>query len=152
VPKTATLEPTVEQTSLIDTEQGSLALAGQWDGREMVYVGFAPHQSDLVLRVGFVNFMANLVEWAAPAPPEQEDDRSGVLSAIESRVAPPGPLAGAATSRFASSSFGGVPLWSYLAVAAFGALCLEWLLPAFVTATAAASARLRRRRRKAVGA
>lgn len=146
VPEAATLAPTAEQTSLIDTEQGSLALAGQWDGRELVYVGFAPHQSDLVLRVGFVNFVANLVEWAAPPPPEQDDGREGVLSAIETRVAPPGPLPGAARSRFSSSAFGGAPLWSYLAIAAFGALCLEWLLPAFASAVV----RLRRRRAKAV--
>lgn len=146
VPKTQTLSPTTEQTSLIDTEQGSLALAGQWDGREMVYVGFAPHHSDLVLRVGFVNFVANLVEWAAPTLPEQDDGRSGVLSAIETNVAPPGPLPGAAATRFAGSALGGAPLWTYLAIAAFFALCLEWLLPAFVSAIA----RLRRRGSKAV--
>jgi hypothetical protein len=142
VPKTQTLAPSTEQTSLIDTEQGSLALAGKWDGREMVYVGFAPHHSDLVLRVGFVNFVANLVEWAAPALPEQDDARSGVLSAIETNIAPPGALPGAASTRFAASTLGGAPLWTYLAIAAFGALCIEWLLPAFVGAIA----RLRRRK------
>lgn len=153
VPTAATLTPTAEQTSLVDTEQGSLALTGRWDGREMVYVGFAPHHSDLVLRVGFVNFVANLVEWAAPAPPVRDDGQSGVLSATETRIAPPGPLPGAAGSRFAGSTFGGAPLWSYLAVAAFGALCIEWLLPAFVAAVRlgpAALLRVRRRRRTAV--
>ncbi len=148
VPTAITLLPNAEQTSLVDTEQGSLALAGRWDGRDMVYVGFAPHESDLVLRVGFVNFVANLVEWAAPPVPDRDDEHSGVLSSIETRVAPPATPVTAAASRFAGSTLGGAPLWSYLAIAALGALSLEWLLPAFVVGLQ----RLRRRKRKAVSA
>ncbi len=144
VPTAATLEPSTEQTSLIDTEQGSLALTGQWEGREMVYVAFAPHHSDLVLRVGFVNFVANLVEWAAPAPPEQDDGRTGVLSATETRLRPPGALPEASGPRFVGSTLPAAPLWSYLAVAAFAALALELLLPAFAGMT--------RRRRRSSGA
>lgn len=132
VPEALTLEPNAEQTSLIDTEQGSLAIAGRWDGRELVYIGFAPHNSDLVLRVGFVNFVANLVEWAAPPVPESDEGREGVLSAVETHVTPPGTLPGAGAVRFGASSIGGAPSWTLLALAAFVAMCLELLLPAAV--------------------
>ncbi len=136
------LTPSDEQTSLVDTEQGSLALTGRFDGRDMVYVGFAPTATDLVLRVGFVNLVANLVEWAAPPAPERDDARQGVLSRAESRLLPPPRLPGG-SARFAGHVLAGAPPWSYLALAAFAALVLEWLLPAFVGAVA----RLRGRRR-----
>src|SRR5690606_2815604 len=48
--------------SLLDCEAGCLAALGPWGERELMYFGFAPHESDLVLRVGFVDLMDYLLE------------------------------------------------------------------------------------------
>lgn len=140
------LAPTEEQTSLLDIEAGSLAVTGRFDGRDMVYLAFSPVASDLVLRVAFVNFMANLVEWAAPPPPERDDARQGVLSLTESHLAPP-PKHGDAAPRFAAGTLAGAPLWTWLAIAALFALVVEWLLPALVAAVVRLRARASSRRR-----
>ncbi|MBK8718585.1 MAG: BatA and WFA domain-containing protein [Deltaproteobacteria bacterium] len=140
------LVPTEEQTSLLDIEAGSLAVTGRFDGRDMVYLAFSPVASDLVLRVAFVNFMANLVEWAAPPPPERDDARQGVLSLTESHLAPP-PKHGDAAPRFAAGTLAGAPLWTWLAIAALLALVVEWLLPALVAAVVRLRARASSRRR-----
>lgn len=141
VPKAIALSPSSEQTSLVDAEQGSLALTGRFDGRDMVYVGFAPHQSDLVLRVGFVNLVANLVEWAAPPPPASDDGREGVLSRAETRLEGPARLESDKAPRFTASPLASAPPWTWLAIAALAALALEWLLPLFATAVKKLTAR-----------
>lgn len=45
-----------------------------WRDRALIYFGFRPERSDLVLRVAFVNLIANLVEWASP-PSEGSERR-----------------------------------------------------------------------------
>jgi hypothetical protein len=141
VPKAIALTPSSEQTSLIDAEEGSLALTGRFDGRDMVYVGFAPHQSDLVLRVGFVNLVANLVEWAAPPPPASDEGREGVLSRAETRLEGPPRLESSQPARFTAGSLASAPPWTWLAIAALAALALEWMLPAFAAAVKRLTAR-----------
>ncbi len=145
VPEAMALQPTSEQTSLIDAEEGSLALVGRFDGRDLVYVGFAPHQSDLVLRVGFVNLVANLVEWAAPPLPAGEEGREGVLSRAETRLDGPARLESERAPRFTAGALNDAPPWTWLAIAAFAALALEWLLPMFAAAVKRLAPRARRK-------
>jgi hypothetical protein len=146
LPRALALVPAADQSSLVDSDQGSLALTGRWEGRELVYVGFLPHESDLVLRVGFVNFVANLVEWAAPAPPPSTDDGANVLSKVETKIDPPTGLEKTVRSSFASGELARSPLWTLLLVAALGALVIEWLLPAFTAAVAQLRGLVARRR------
>lgn len=87
VPNGTVLTPGEGQRALIDAEQGALGLIDARPERELLYLGFAPHESDFVLRVGFVNFMANVVEWASLA--SSVGERKGVLSGTESWVHPP---------------------------------------------------------------
>jgi hypothetical protein len=148
LPRALALVPAADQSSLVDSDQGSLALTGRWDDRELVYVGFLPHESDLVLRVGFVNFVANLVEWAAPAPPPSTDDGENVLSKVETTIDPPAGLDKTVRSSFAAGQLARSPLWTLLLVAALGALVLEWLLPAFTAAVVQLRGAVARRRRK----
>jgi hypothetical protein len=54
--------------SLVDVDEGSVLVETPWDGRTLLYLGFKPDRSDMVLRVAFVNFIANLVEWTEPIP------------------------------------------------------------------------------------
>lgn len=60
---TATTLPDDAQ-SLADMGDGPLIFAAERDGRSLMFFTFHPDQSDLPLRVAFVNMVANLVEWA----------------------------------------------------------------------------------------
>jgi len=148
LPRALALVPATDQTSLVDSDQGSLAVTSTWEGRELVYVGFLPHESDLVLRVGFVNFVANLVEWAAPSAPASSAGAENVLSKTETHIDPPSGLERTVKSTFADGPLARSPLWTLLLVAALGALVLEWLLPAFVAAVVQLRGLWARRRRR----
>jgi hypothetical protein len=145
LPRAHTLRMAEGTRSLLDSEQGPLAIALHKDDQDVVVFGFAPHDSDLVLRVGFVNLIANAIEWAAPQAP---DDPAAlpprVLPASESRLDPvraiPGTLHGDFADRPASSR----PWWRTLAWLAFGLLVLEGLLPWGARAWTWARGRLRR--------
>ncbi len=67
---------------LLETEQGALAVRL---GDDLI-VGFALEDSDLALRLGFVNLIANLVDHAAP--PMDPTLIEGTLSSQESRLMP----------------------------------------------------------------
>lgn len=129
LPRALALQPSAEQSSIIDGDAGSLAVTGRLDGREFVYVGFVPHESDLVLRVGFVNLVANLVEWAAPAALATDEGREGVLSKIETRIDPPAQVGDTRRSELADVRAPELPAWRLLVAAAMVLLALEWLLP-----------------------
>ncbi|MCA9564702.1 MAG: hypothetical protein KC561_14500, partial [Myxococcales bacterium] len=62
----ATLLPPTGR-SLADMPDGPLIFEDEWDGRQVIYFTFHPDQSDLPLRVAFVNLVANIVEWAQPS-------------------------------------------------------------------------------------
>ena len=100
------------------------------DERDVVVFGFAPHDSDLVLRVGFVNLIANAVEWAAPAAPDDPGaEPPRVLPATESRLDPVRAIPGALQGDFADRPATDNPLWRTLAWVALTLLLLEGLLP-----------------------
>lgn len=131
VPRATVLEVGEGQTALIDSDQGPIALTGSSEGRQVVAFGFVPHESDFVLRVGFVNLMANLVEWAAPPRAEpSEDTEAFALPAIESHVDPPPQISGTARGEFTGPVRSRMAAWRLLAWLAMGLLALEWLLPA----------------------
>ena len=75
-----------------------LLVEGPFDGGRVVALGFDPAASDLPLRVDFVHLMANLVEWADPAPgatvvaglPGLSETAPGVSDAVPV-AASPGP-------------------------------------------------------------
>jgi hypothetical protein len=52
--------------ALVDMADGPLVFELEHEGRDVIVFTFHPDSSDLVLRVAFVNMMANLVEWAQP--------------------------------------------------------------------------------------
>jgi len=62
-------------TSLIDGEHGPLLMTLPWETRNMIYMGFRPEKSDLVLRVAFVHLMANIVTWASPSKTTLQSQR-----------------------------------------------------------------------------
>ncbi|MBL4689222.1 MAG: VWA domain-containing protein, partial [Nannocystaceae bacterium] len=74
LPVSRVFQPAEGQTAIVDSAAGTIAVATQWEGREVIAFGFSPHASDFVLRVGFVNLVANAVEWATPPPPDTDDD------------------------------------------------------------------------------
>lgn len=130
VPRATTVQLREGVRSLVDGEQGALAVAHAWNDREVVYFGFAPHESDLVLRVGFVNLMANVVEWAAP--PSDADAASAppnVLPAAETLLDPPAALPGTVRGNFTDRRPSEQPLWRLLVWLAFGLVLGEGLLP-----------------------
>ena len=55
-----------DAVSLVDSPAGVLAASVLLPDAEAIVFGFGALDSDLVLRIGFVNFLANVVEWAAP--------------------------------------------------------------------------------------
>lgn len=132
VPKATVLEVGEDQTALIDSDQGPLAVSARDGAQQRVAFGFLPHESDFVLRVGFVNLVANLVEWAAPPPPtvEGEEAESFALPAIESRVDPPTQIAGTTRGEWSAPVRTRMAPWRLLAWLAAALLALEWLLPA----------------------
>jgi len=155
VPKATIFEIGEDQTSLIDSDLGPLAVAGSDEGRELIAFGFLPHESDFVLRVGFVNLIANLVEWAAPplSASEGEEAEAFALPAVESHIDPPAQISGTTRGEFSGPVRGRMPPWRFLAWLAIALLVLEWLLPAGVfgggwlwTRMRGAQRRLRRRK------
>ncbi|MCR9160334.1 MAG: vWA domain-containing protein [Nannocystaceae bacterium] len=130
LPRANTLRLNEGMRSMLDSEQGPLAVQFNRDGRDVVVFGFAPHDSDLVLRVGFVNLIANAVEWAAPqAPDDPGAEPPRVLPATESRIDPVRAIPGALQGDFADRPATDSPLWRTLAWVALGLLLLEGLLP-----------------------
>lgn len=131
VPRSAVFTVGEGQTSLIDSDQGAVAVTGAAQGRSLVAFGFLPHESDFVLRVGFVNMMANLVEWAAPPlATTGEDAEAFALPAIESHVDPPPQISGTSRGEFSGPVRSRMAAWRLLAWLAAALLALEWLLPA----------------------
>ncbi len=133
LPRAQTVDLAPGVRSLLDSEQGALAVQTRNDDRDVVYFGFAPHDSDLVLRVGFVNLMANVVEWAAPAPePDPALPTAAVLPATETLLDPVSAIPGTLHGDFADRPASERPLWRWLAWIALGLLVLEGLLPGAV--------------------
>lgn len=145
VPKADVLEVGEGQTSLIDSDQGPLAVVARNGDRELLAFGFLPHESDFVLRVGFVNLVANLVEWAAPPPPEAEGDdaEAYALPASESRIDPPTQISGTTRGEWTGPVRTRMALWRLLAWLAAAVLALEWLLPGLALGGGRLWARLR---------
>jgi len=130
LPRANTLRMREGMRSLLDSEQGPLAVRVREPDRDVVVFGFAPHDSDLVLRVGFVNLIANAVEWAAPAAPDNPGALPAqVLPATESQLDPVRAIPGALQGNFADHRAPQRPLWRSLAWLALALLMLEGLLP-----------------------
>lgn len=130
LPRANTLRMRKGMRSLLDSEQGPLAIHVREPDRDVVVFGFAPHDSDLVLRVGFVNLIANAVEWAAPAAPDDPGAvPAQVLPATESHLDPVRAIPGALQGSFADHAAPKRPLWRTLAWLALALLMLEGLLP-----------------------
>ncbi len=120
--------------SLVDTAGGSIAATARADGRDIVVTGFSLDDSDMVLRIAFPNFVANVVEWAAPIGRRGGPDAAGdgnVLSAEESRAQTTPTIGTGARDGFPKAVRAGAPPWRFLVAIAIGLLMLEWLLPAF---------------------
>ncbi len=145
LPRANTLRMREGMRSLLDSEQGPLAIHVREPDRDVVVFGFAPHDSDLVLRVGFVNLIANAVEWAAPvAPIDPGAVPSQVLPATESLLDPVRAIPGALQGNFADHPPAQRPLWRTLAWLAFALLVLEGLLPWGARGLSWARSRIRR--------
>src|SRR5690606_23290668 len=116
--------------SLIDSEHGALAARLRDANKEVVYLGFSPTQSDLVLRVGFVNFMANVVEWAGHGRPASSHEvaRHAVLPSTETLADPPASVAGTVRGSFGRRLSEGGAWWRPLAWLAAALLLLESLV------------------------
>jgi hypothetical protein len=145
VPKADVLEVGEGQTALVDSDQGPLAVMAGTAERKVLAFGFLPHETDFVLRVGFVNLVANLVEWAAPAPPavEGEEAEAFALPAVESRIDPPTQIPGTARGEFSGPVRTQLAPWRLLAWLAAAVLALEWLLPALALGLGRLWARVR---------
>jgi Ca-activated chloride channel family protein len=50
---------------IVDGSQGPLVVAGEHKGTRALYFSFDPNDSDLPLRVGFLNLLANSINWLA---------------------------------------------------------------------------------------
>ncbi|MCA9650044.1 MAG: VWA domain-containing protein [Myxococcales bacterium] len=146
VPRATIFEVGEGQTAIIDSDQGPVAVAGASEGRQVVAFGFLPHESDFVLRVGFVNLMANLVEWAAPPlATDGEGAESFALPAIESHIDPPPQISGTTRGEFTGPVRTRMAAWRLLAWLAIALLAIEWLLPAAAFVVGRAWTRLRGR-------
>ncbi len=145
VPKANVLEVAEGQTALVDSDLGPLAVLASTTDRQLLAFGFLPHETDFVLRVGFVNLVANLVEWAAPPPPRAEgrDAEAFALPASESRIDPPNQIAGTARGEWSGPVRNHMAPWRLLAWIAAALLALEWLLPAFAFGVTRVWARVR---------
>lgn len=130
LPEATVYEPAEDQTALVDSDQGTIGVGARHEERDIVALGFSPHASDFVLRVGFVNFVANAVEWAAPPLSERDDaDQSYVLAATEARATPPVQIEGTTRGDFSGPVRKDLSVWRLLVWAALGVLAFEWLLP-----------------------
>lgn len=145
LPRAHTLRLGEGMQSLLDSEQGPLAVHARLADQDLVVFGFAPHDSDLVLRVGFVNLIANAVEWAAPAAPDDPGALPAqVLPATESQLDPVRAIPGALQGSFADHPAPQRPVWRSLAWLALALLVLEGLLPWGTRGWAWARARIRK--------
>ncbi len=131
IPKATILAVGEGQTSLIDSAEGPLAVAGNVEGQERIAFGFVPHESDFVLRVGFVNLMANLVEWSAPPREETEGQEAEAFAmpSVESHVDPPPQISGTTRGEFSGTVRTHMAMWRLLSWLAAALLAFEWLLP-----------------------
>jgi von Willebrand factor type A domain/Aerotolerance regulator N-terminal len=147
VPKADVLEVGEGQTALVDSDQGPLAVLASTADRQVLAFGFLPHETDFVLRVGFVNLVANLVEWAAPAPPQSvgQDADAFALPAAESRIDPPDQIPGTARGEWSGPVRTHMAPWRLLAWLVGAVLALEWLLPALALGIGRLVARVRLR-------
>lgn len=135
LPESATYETDEELTSLVDTGKGPIAVRGTIDEREVVAFGFVPHASDFVLRVGFVNLVANVVEWAVPQQvPQSADELPRVMPSTEARLTPPPQVGGTTSGDFSGPVRTKLPLWRLLLWIALGVVAFEWILPALAIA------------------
>lgn len=136
VPKANVLEVGEGQTAIVDSDQGPLAVRSSTETQARIAFGFLPHETDFVLRVGFVNLVANLVEWAAPAVPPTagEEAEAFALPAVESRIDPPSQIEGTARGEFSGPVRTRMAPWRLLAWIAGAVLALEWLLPVLALA------------------
>jgi hypothetical protein len=130
VPDAAIFETADDVTSLVDSDKGALAVRTKLDDRTVVAFGFLPHESDFVLRVGFVNLMANVVEWAVPDLAGDTEEASIVMATTEARVNPATQIENTSRGDFSGPVRTTAPLWRTLSFVALGVLALEWLLPA----------------------
>ena len=74
VPRAMTLAPPAGGQALLGATAGPVLVEGPIAGgpvedRRVVALGFHPASSDLPLRVDYVHWIANLVDWADPSPP-----------------------------------------------------------------------------------
>ena len=146
LPRATTIVPAADVTALVDSEQGPLVTVHQNEQAQVVYFGFEPRESDLVLRVGFVNLMANVVEWAAPGPtddapadPEADAEHPsptadvlgavGVLPASETLLDPPTAIPGTTVGDFASGPVHEQATWRWLVWVVAALVVLEGLIP-----------------------
>lgn len=151
MPSSLVLKPGDGQRTLVEAEQGAMALVEKQADREILFAGFKPSESDLVLRVGFVNWIANVVEWAASTSTVGEE--SGVLSATESSITPVD-LEGKNVTERKSAGVLAQPIWRIALYVALGLVLLEVLLQGLVGSRREVLRRLRawldeRRRRRA---
>lgn len=121
------------------------ALAWQDEAKDQAYfaTGFHPERSDLVLRIAFVNLIANLVEWSIPTSKAQapQDAKAIIAQAeadratqAESWLAPQrGPITAAQTTPDAPTQTSSSPLlswakehlWRLIILLVFALLCVE---------------------------
>lgn len=151
MPSALVVKPGEGQRTLVETEQGAMALIEKQDKREILYAGFKPAESDLVLRVGFVNWIANVVEWAASSSTVGEE--GGVLSATESAITPI-ELEGKNVKERKATKVLAQPIWRLALYLALGLVLLEVILQSLVGARRDVYRRIRgwlddRRRKKA---
>jgi Ca-activated chloride channel family protein len=91
-------------------------------GNERLVTGFGLNDTDLGLRVGMANWVANIVEWSQPLPSELGGSPAGVLSAAQSTAQPP------AEQLAVALPAGNRPAPVAIGLAAL-LLCMELLIP-----------------------
>jgi hypothetical protein len=64
--RSAQIPKPVWARSVIDSDGGSVLMAGETDGRRVAVVGFALQESDLPVQIAFPVLMANMVSYLAP--------------------------------------------------------------------------------------
>lgn len=108
--------------SLIEAGGRPIAIRGELSGRPMVAMGFSVADSDLALRVDFLHLLANLIEWASPAPAA----RAGLAQHDPGRgeMAPSTEALDALDVMTASGS-AGLPWWMWGVIGAIGLLLIE---------------------------
>lgn len=133
LPEATIFETADDVTALVDSDKGPLAVRTVVGERDVVAFGFLPQESDFVLRVGFVNLIANVVEWAVPDLAGDDEVPAEVMATTEARVHPPAQIEGTSRGDFSGPVRSKAPLWRTLSWIALGILAFEWLLPAIAT-------------------